>query len=130
MVGVTGTNGKTTTTSLIASILTADRPVDRHDRHADRERTRHRSRPTCRPGSPNSSTTASPHVVIEVSSHALELQRVAGCHFDIAVFTNLGRDHLDLHGTQERYFAAKAGCSDPICPMPRSSTSTIRTAGC
>ena len=47
-------------------------------------------------------------VVMEVSSHALELQRVAGSHFDIAVFTNLGRDHLDLHGTQERYFAAKA----------------------
>ena len=45
---------------------------------------------------------------MEVSSHALELQRVAGSHFDIAVFTNLGRDHLDLHGTQERYFAAKA----------------------
>jgi UDP-N-acetylmuramoyl-L-alanyl-D-glutamate--2,6-diaminopimelate ligase len=43
-----------------------------------------------------------------VSSHALELQRVAGCRFDVAVFTNLGRDHLDLHGTEERYFAAKA----------------------
>ncbi|MEO7370613.1 MAG: UDP-N-acetylmuramoyl-L-alanyl-D-glutamate--2,6-diaminopimelate ligase, partial [Ilumatobacteraceae bacterium] len=47
-------------------------------------------------------------VVMEVSSHALALNRVAGCRFDIAVFTNLGRDHLDLHGTQERYFAAKA----------------------
>ena len=51
--------------------------------------------------------------VMEVSSHALELQRVAGCHFDIAVFTNLGRDHLDLHGTQERYFAAKARLFQP-----------------
>jgi UDP-N-acetylmuramoyl-L-alanyl-D-glutamate--2,6-diaminopimelate ligase len=55
----------------------------------------------------------STHVVIEVSSHALELQRVAGCHFDVAVFTNLGRDHLDLHGTQERYFAAKARLFQP-----------------
>ncbi len=52
-------------------------------------------------------------MVMEVSSHALELQRVAGSHFDIAVFTNLGRDHLDLHGTQERYFAAKARLFQP-----------------
>jgi UDP-N-acetylmuramoyl-L-alanyl-D-glutamate--2,6-diaminopimelate ligase len=45
---------------------------------------------------------------MEVSSHALQLDRVAGAHFDVSVFTNLGRDHLDLHGTVERYFAAKA----------------------
>ena len=50
---------------------------------------------------------------MEVSSHALALHRVAGCHFDIAVFTNLGRDHLDLHGTMERYFAAKARLFQP-----------------
>jgi UDP-N-acetylmuramoyl-L-alanyl-D-glutamate--2,6-diaminopimelate ligase len=52
-------------------------------------------------------------VAMEVSSHALALHRVAGCHFDLAVFTNLGRDHLDLHGTVERYFAAKAMLFDP-----------------
>jgi UDP-N-acetylmuramoyl-L-alanyl-D-glutamate--2,6-diaminopimelate ligase len=51
-------------------------------------------------------------VVMEVSSHALSLHRVAGCHFAISVFTNLGRDHLDLHGTVERYFAAKAALFD------------------
>ena len=45
---------------------------------------------------------------MEVSSHALALHRVAGAHFDVAVFTNLGRDHLDLHHTIEQYFAAKA----------------------
>ena len=50
---------------------------------------------------------------MEVSSHALALQRVVGSHFDVAVFTNLGRDHLDLHGTQERYFAAKARLFQP-----------------
>ncbi len=50
---------------------------------------------------------------MEVSSHALAFQRVAGCHFDVAVFTNLGRDHLDLHGTVEEYFAAKAALFDP-----------------
>ena len=45
---------------------------------------------------------------MEVSSHALALHRVAGTRFDAAVFTNLGRDHLDLHGTVEEYFRAKA----------------------
>jgi UDP-N-acetylmuramoyl-L-alanyl-D-glutamate--2,6-diaminopimelate ligase len=48
------------------------------------------------------------HVAMEVSSHALEQHRVDGIHFDIAVFTNLTRDHLDYHGTMEAYGAAKA----------------------
>jgi UDP-N-acetylmuramoyl-L-alanyl-D-glutamate--2,6-diaminopimelate ligase len=47
-------------------------------------------------------------VVMEVSSHALALKRVAGMHFAAAVFTNLGHDHLDFHGTHDAYFAAKA----------------------
>ena len=47
-------------------------------------------------------------VTMEVSSHALELGRVDGVHFDLAVFTNLTQDHLDFHGTMEAYFAAKA----------------------
>lgn len=47
------------------------------------------------------------HVVMEVSSHALALERVAGVHFDVAEFTNLSQDHLDLHGTMEEYAAAK-----------------------
>ena len=48
------------------------------------------------------------HVVMEVSSHALSLHRVDCINFDVAVFTNLGRDHLDFHGNPEAYFAAKA----------------------
>ena len=48
------------------------------------------------------------YVVMEVSSHALEQFRVNGCDFDIAVLTNLGRDHLDYHGDHESYAAAKA----------------------
>ncbi|HUV20662.1 MAG TPA: UDP-N-acetylmuramoyl-L-alanyl-D-glutamate--2,6-diaminopimelate ligase [Gammaproteobacteria bacterium] len=48
------------------------------------------------------------YVVMEVSSHALEQYRVNGCDFDIAVLTNLGRDHLDYHGDEENYAAAKA----------------------
>ncbi len=47
-------------------------------------------------------------VAMEVSSHALSLGRVAGVDFDVAVFTNLGHDHLDFHGDQESYFQAKA----------------------
>ena len=47
------------------------------------------------------------HVVMEVSSHALALERVAGIHFDVGEFTNLSQDHLDLHGTMEEYAAAK-----------------------
>ncbi len=48
------------------------------------------------------------YVVMEVSSHALEQYRVNGCDFDIAVLTNLGRDHLDYHGDHANYAAAKA----------------------
>lgn len=47
------------------------------------------------------------HVVMEVSSHALELSRVAGIEFDTAVYMNLSQDHLDFHGTMENYAAAK-----------------------
>ena len=47
------------------------------------------------------------HVVMEVSSHSLALERVAGITFDVALFTNLSQDHLDLHGTMEDYAAAK-----------------------
>jgi len=44
---------------------------------------------------------------VEVSSHALALDRVAGCRFDVAVFTNLTRDHLDFHSDMESYYQAK-----------------------
>jgi UDP-N-acetylmuramoyl-L-alanyl-D-glutamate--2,6-diaminopimelate ligase len=48
------------------------------------------------------------YAVMEVSSHALDQERVWGCRFETAVFTNLSRDHYDYHGTAEAYFAAKA----------------------
>ncbi|MDA8233503.1 MAG: UDP-N-acetylmuramoyl-L-alanyl-D-glutamate--2,6-diaminopimelate ligase [Clostridia bacterium] len=48
------------------------------------------------------------YAVMEVSSHALELGRVDGCEFDVAVFTNITQDHLDFHGTMENYLEAKS----------------------
>ncbi|QIR69970.1 UDP-N-acetylmuramoyl-L-alanyl-D-glutamate--2,6-diaminopimelate ligase [Kocuria sp. KD4] len=113
---VTGTNGKTTTTYFITSILRAlghmtgligtieilagDTPIPSH-----------------------MTTPEAPHVhsllaltrergitatVMEVSSHALEFHRVDGVHYDVAGFTNLTQDHLDLHGSMAEYFEAKA----------------------
>ena len=107
VVGITGTNGKTTTSMLVAAILRAA------------------GDPTGVIGTLSGAYTTpeAPHlqarlaefrdrgdrsVVMEVSSHALALHRVDGTRFDAAVFTNLGRDHLDLHGTVEEYFRAKA----------------------
>lgn len=107
MVGVTGTNGKTTVVSMLGQIL-SDAGVP-----AVTMGTLTGSRTT-----PESTDLQGrlahladegiTHVVMEVSSHALSMQRVKGVIFDVAVFTNLGRDHLDFHGTQESYFAAKA----------------------
>ncbi len=67
---------------------------------------------------------------MEVSSHALVLGRVDGVVFDVAVFTNLGRDHLDFHADVEDYFRAKA---EPVHPRARRagrwSTSTTSSVG-
>ncbi len=57
--------------------------------------------------------------VLEVSSHALAMHRVDGTEFDAVVFTNLGHDHLDLHGSQEEYFRAKARLFSPEFSRPR-----------
>jgi UDP-N-acetylmuramoyl-L-alanyl-D-glutamate--2,6-diaminopimelate ligase len=115
LVGVTGTNGKTTTTYLIdAALRAAGHTVGLVGTVQYRvgpllaEATR---------TTPESSDLQAlfremvdagcDHAVLEVSSHSLELKRVAGCAFRVAVFTNLTRDHLDFHGDMERYFAAK-----------------------
>ncbi len=107
MVGITGTNGKTTIVHILECALSAlgwrtgaigtlsgvhttpEAPELQRRLAAFRDEGR----------------TA---VAMEVSSHALALDRVVGVRFRVGVFTYLGRDHLDLHGTQERYFAAKA----------------------
>jgi UDP-N-acetylmuramoyl-L-alanyl-D-glutamate--2,6-diaminopimelate ligase len=60
------------------------------------------------------------HVVMEVTSHGLELGRVASCHFRAAVFTNLTQDHLDLHGDLARYRQAKARLFAMVAPQGMS----------
>jgi UDP-N-acetylmuramoyl-L-alanyl-D-glutamate--2,6-diaminopimelate ligase len=112
MVGVTGTNGKTTTAQLIGTVLhAAGRSVEVLGTLSGVHTT---------PEAPDLQRRLAQWrdagvdaVAMEVSSHALALDRVAGARFDVAVFTNLGRDHLDLHGTIERYFAAKAQLFEP-----------------
>ncbi|MEY3266243.1 MAG: hypothetical protein RJA15_689 [Actinomycetota bacterium] len=116
IVGITGTNGKTTTAAILASILrvsgrtteiigtlsgvhTTPEAIDLQAmlaRFVD---------------------TGVDSVVMEVSSHALAQYRVNGIVFDLAIFTNLGHDHLDFHGTQEDYFAAKARLFHPTLAL-------------
>ena len=111
-VGVTGTNGKTTVSQLVGHVLRgAGRRTEVFGTLSGRfttpeATTLQRTLAECR----DDGVAA---VAMEVSSHALALERVAGAHFDVSVFTNLGRDHLDLHGTIERYFAAKARLFEP-----------------
>lgn len=112
MVGVTGTNGKTSTVEMIGSILraagrkvlvmgtltgvrTTPEAIDLHASLADAVR------------------DGVQDVVMEVSSHALDQDRVRGVTFAAGVITNVTRDHLDYHGTEEAYFAAKAKLFEP-----------------
>jgi UDP-N-acetylmuramoyl-L-alanyl-D-glutamate--2,6-diaminopimelate ligase len=116
MIGVTGTNGKTTVCFLLESILreavlkpcllgTVLYRYNRDETKAGRT-------------TPESldlyrlldryATAGAGSCAMEVSSHSLVLDRVAGINFAAAVFTNLTQDHLDFHGTMERYFEAKS----------------------
>jgi len=118
VVGVTGTNGKTTTTYLLASVFDAAGlpcgrlgtvtfrvgPAEAHEQDAART-------------TPEASDVqrllremvdrGCAACAMEVSSHALTLHRVANLRFRAAIFTNLTRDHLDFHGDMQGYFAAK-----------------------
>jgi UDP-N-acetylmuramoyl-L-alanyl-D-glutamate--2,6-diaminopimelate ligase len=116
LVGVTGTNGKTTTTYLLEAIWrAAGLAPGVLGTIAYRLDGRARPAPLTTPDGPTlqallaeAHTAGVTHVAMEVSSHALAQDRVAGCRFDAAVFTNLTRDHLDFHGDLDGYYAAKA----------------------
>ncbi len=111
VVGVTGTNGKTTTVTIIGHLL------DRLGVRCGIIGTLTGARTT--PEAPELQAqlrafddAGAQVVAMEVSSHALALHRVDGTRFALAVFTNIGVDHLDFHETQERYFEAKARLFD------------------
>jgi UDP-N-acetylmuramoyl-L-alanyl-D-glutamate--2,6-diaminopimelate ligase len=112
LVGVTGTNGKTTVVGLIADVMTASGSPT----VAMGTLTGIRTTPEATDLIPDIAAAVDDGaevVAIEVSSHALSLHRVDGLQFDLGVFTNLGDDHLDFHGTSEQYFAAKATLFEP-----------------
>lgn len=125
LVGVTGTNGKTTITYLVKSILDeAGKCVGIIGTNQNIIGDKVLLTQSTTPTTPNAlelqqlfaemAQSEAEYVVMEVSSHALELDRVHGCRFDVGVFTNLTQDHLDFHGTMENYLGAKAKLFD-IC---------------
>ena len=115
LVGITGTNGKTTTTFLVEGILNAagipagvlgtisyrfgDIAIEASHTTPESVELQAALRQLADAGARG--------YVMEVSSHALEQYRVDGCRFDVAIFTNLTRDHLDYHGTMESYLQSK-----------------------
>ena len=107
MVGVTGTNGKTSVAWMLGSILRAVGRVVEVRGTLSGERTTQEAI-DLHAGLAAAVSSGVDCVVMEVSSHALAMHRVDGIVYDLAVFTNLGRDHLDFHGSDESYFAAKA----------------------
>jgi UDP-N-acetylmuramoyl-L-alanyl-D-glutamate--2,6-diaminopimelate ligase len=107
MVGITGTNGKTTTTHLVGAIMRAAGWEARELGTLSGARTTPEA-PDLQRRLAGFVADGVDAVVMEVSSHALALHRVNGVRFDVAAFTNLGRDHLDLHESMEAYFRAKA----------------------
>ncbi len=115
LIGITGTNGKTTTTYLLDSILRAAGHLTGMFGTIE-----HRTPASAVPASTTTPesldlqrflaevrASGGTHVVLEASSHGLALDRLFGLKFAAAVFTNLTRDHLDFHGDMQAYFEAK-----------------------
>jgi UDP-N-acetylmuramoyl-L-alanyl-D-glutamate--2,6-diaminopimelate ligase len=115
LVGVTGTNGKTTTAHLVDSIVrAAGHTTGLIGTTGYRTPKGSREAVNTTPESLDLQQmfaeirdAGGTHAVLEASSHALAMERLWGCHFAVAIFTNLTRDHLDYHKTFEEYFAAK-----------------------
>ncbi|MDD3346625.1 UDP-N-acetylmuramoyl-L-alanyl-D-glutamate--2,6-diaminopimelate ligase [Oscillibacter sp.] len=128
MVGVTGTNGKTTTTYLLKAVLEQELGARVGLIGTNQNMIGSEVLPTERT-TPESfelqrlfaqmRSAGCTHVVMEVSSHALVLDRVWGVSYDVGIFTNLTQDHLDFHRTMEEYCDAKAmlfqNCAVGVC---------------
>ncbi len=128
--GITGTNGKTTTAFLTESLLNHARRktvlVGTIEYHvAGLVRPSVHTTPESRDLfelMAEGATQGATELITEVSSHALDQGRAIGVAFDVAIFTNLTRDHLDYHGTMDNYFAAKRLLFDGTrYPAPRVS---------
>jgi len=116
LIGVTGTNGKTTTTHLVKAMLEGALGAKVGligticNRIGQQELPAHRTTPESYELHRllrSMADAGCEYVVLEASSHALDQRRLYGLTFDAGVFTNLTQDHLDYHGTMERYRAAK-----------------------
>lgn len=115
LIGVTGTNGKTTTTHIIEKILNeANKKTGligtMYMKIGDQQKAVKNTTPeslTLQKTFREMKDADVTHAVMEVSSHALHLGRIHGCDFNVAVFTNLTQDHLDYHKTMEAYKYAK-----------------------
>ena len=141
MIGVTGTNGKTSTTLLVKQVLetvlgakvgligTMANMIG--DEEIPTERTTPESFDLQALFGRMRDAGCS-HVVMEVSSHAMTLERIGGTHFDIAAFTNLTEDHLDFHKTMDAYCDAKAElfrrCDKAVINMDDSYSGRIYDA--
>ena len=150
MIGITGTSGKTSVSTLLKHVLEQTRGakvgligttgIQIGDEEIPSEHTTPESLELQQLFGRMAKEQCT-HVVMEVSSHALELKRVAGIVFDTAVYTNLSQDHLDFHGTMEAYAAAKrriffqsreawVNSDDPWTPyMTREVPCPIRSYG-
>ncbi len=124
VVGITGTSGKTTTSYLLESMLqAAGRSVGVIGTVNYRYGATVRPNPVTTPESldlqrilADMYAAGVSHVVMEISSHALDLDRVHACQVDVAVFTNLSQDHLDFHHDMETYWASKRRLFEEILP--------------
>lgn len=115
LIGVTGTNGKTTTAYLVKSVLESSNVnvglIGTISNHIGKitissERTTPESLELHKYFK-DMVDAGCTHCIMEVSSHSLELDRVYGLNFDVAIFTNITRDHLDFHKTFDNYYNAK-----------------------
>ena len=107
VIGVTGTNGKTTVAQMLAAVFRADGQKSAVIGTLEGDMTTPEA-PVLQRRLRELYEDGATVVAMEVSSHSLVQQRVQGTAYAAGVFTNLGRDHLDLHGTQEEYFRAKS----------------------
>ena len=128
VIGVTGTNGKTTTCGLLrAAIESQGWPAGQIGTIETRFAGVGKPATMTTPEATDLQETLARMVeagvkvvAMEVSSHALDQQRVHGTRFEVGVFTNLSPEHLDYHGTVEHYWASKAKLFEPeTCRPPR-----------